>query len=196
MGNRVGLNAALAQHPGAFVYFSAASHYSIKKNALDSDELTGQWTQRRTPRFVEIMADDLRGMIPETLAKQVVRDKALCDRNKESHRVIFLANMGTTFVGGGDDILALRQSLRAIGSEVSYIHADGALDFGSCLNIISLGSPNAMIKNGLPVVQGITLSHHKAFGMMVSGEVIYYSPSAKNLAGLGSPVDARIVFET
>ncbi|CAD6567466.1 MAG: hypothetical protein ASARMPREDX12_001008 [Alectoria sarmentosa] len=196
MGNRVGLHAALAQHPGAFVYFSAASHYSIKKNVLDSDELTGRWTQRRTPRFAEIMANDLGGMIPETLAKQVVRNKALCDRNKESHWVILLAKMGTTFVGGRDDVLALRQSLRAIGSEFSYIHADGALDFGFCPNIISLGSSNTMMKNGLPVVQGITLSHHKAFGMMVSGEVIYYSPSSKKLAELGLPVHARIVFET
>lgn len=195
MGNRVGLHAALAQHPEAFVYFSTASHYSIKKSVLDIDDLTGCWTQRRTPRFAEIMADDLGGMIPEALAKQVVLDKALCDRNKESHRIILLANMGTTFVGGRDDILALRQSLRAVGSEVSYIHADGALNFGFGQNTVSLGSPNTMMKNGLPVVQGITLSHHKAFGIMVSGEVICYSPSSKKFAGLGTPVDARIVFE-
>ncbi|MCJ1458465.1 hypothetical protein MMC28_008838 [Mycoblastus sanguinarius] len=196
MGNRVGLHTALAQHPGAYVYFSTATHYSIKKTVLDSDELTGQWTQCRTPRFAEIMADDLGGMIPEALAKQVVRDKALCDRNKESHRIVLLANIGTTFVGGCDDILALRQSLRAVGSEISYIHVDGALDFGFCPNTISLGSPDSMIKNGLPVVQGITLSHHKAFGIMVSGEVICYSPNSKELAALGSPVDPRVVFET
>ena len=54
-----------------------------------------------------------------------------------------------------------------------------------------------MIKNGLPVVQCITLSHHKAFGIMVSGEVICYSPRSQKLAGLGPPtIDARIVFET
>ena len=38
MGNRLGLHNALAQHSRAFVYFSTASHYSIKKTVLDSDE--------------------------------------------------------------------------------------------------------------------------------------------------------------
>lgn len=197
MGNRVGLHAALAQHPGALVYFSTATHYSIKKTVMDSDELTGWWTQRKTPRFADIMASDLGCMKPEALTKQVISDKALCDENNESHQIILLANCGTTFVGGRDDILALRQSLRAIGSDISYIHVDGALDFGFSPNVVSLGAPDTMIKNGLPVVQGITLSHHKAFGIMVSGEVICYSPRSKKLAGLGPPaIDARIVFET
>ena len=197
MGNRVGLHTALAQYPGAFVYFSTATQYSIKKTVMDSDKLTGWWTQRKTPRSAEIMADDLGCTIPEALTKQVIRDRALCDENMESHRIILLANFGTTFVGGRDDILALRQSLHAIGLEISYIHVDGALDFGFSPNVVSLGSPDTMMKSGLPVVQGITLSHHKAFGIMVSGEVISHTPTSKRLAGLGSAaVDARIVFET
>ena len=196
MGNRVGLHTALAQHPGAFVYFSKATHYSIKKTVLDSDELTGRWSQDKRPKYAEIATDDRGAMIPEALAQQVVRDKALSDENNESDQIILLANVGTTFTAGRDDIMALRQCLRAIGSEVSYIHVDGALDFGFCSDMVALGSPDTMTKRGLPTVQGITLSHHKAFGIMVSGEVICYSPGSKTLTGLDSPIDPRIVFET
>ena len=196
MGNRIGLHTALAQHPGAFVYFSTATHYSIKKIVLDSDVLTSRWTQRRTPRFAEIMANDLGVMIPQELAKQALKDSALCNENDECHQVILLANIGTTFVAGRDDILALRQCLRAIGSEISYIHVDGALDFGFCSDIVALGSPDTVTKRGLPAVQGITLSHHKAYGIMVSGEVICYTPRSKKTAIFASPVDPRIVFET
>ena len=78
-----------------------------KKKGMDSDELTGWWTQRKTPRFAEIMADDLGCMKPEALTKQIINDKALYDENNKSHQIILLANCGTTFVGGCDDILAL-----------------------------------------------------------------------------------------
>ena len=196
MGNRVGLHTALAQHPEAFVYFSKATHYSIKKTVLDNDDLTGRWSQDKRPKYAEIATDSLGAMIPEALAQQVVRDKALSDKNNESHQIILLANVGTTFTVGRDDIMALRQCLRAIGSVVSYIHVDGALDFGFGSNMVALGPPDIMTKRGLPTVQGITLSHHKAFGIMVSGEVICYSPGSKKLAGLDSPIDPRIVFET
>ena len=196
MGNRVGLHTALAQHPGAFVYFSKATHYSIKKTVLDSDELTGRWSQHKRPKYAEIPADNLGAMIPEALAQQVLRDKTLSDKNHESHQIVLLANIGTTFTAGRDDIMVLRQCLRAIGSEISYIHVDGALDFGFCSNMVALGSPDVMTKRGLPTVQGITLSHHKAFGIMVSGEVICYSPGSKKLAERDSPIDPRIVFET
>ena len=80
------------------------------------------------PRFAEIMADDLGCMIPEAFTKQVMRDRALCDENKESHRIMLTS--GRPLLGGRDDTLALRQSLRAIGSDISYIHVDGALEFG------------------------------------------------------------------
>jgi hypothetical protein len=44
-------------------------------------------------------------------------------------------------------------------------------------------------------VQGLTISHHKAFGIVVSGEVICYSPQLRILP-TATPVDSRIVFET
>lgn len=129
MGNRMGLHAALAQYPGAFVYFSKATHYNIKKTVMDRDEMTGWWTQRETPRFAEIMADDLGCMKPDALTKQVISDEALYDENNKIRQIIVLANYRTTFFGCRDDILALRQSLHAFGSDISYIHVDGALDF-------------------------------------------------------------------
>lgn len=50
------------------------------------------------------------------------------------------------------------------------------------------------MKDGIPVVQGVTLSHHKAYGMMVSGEVICYSPKAQRSLSLVTNVEPRIVF--
>lgn len=43
------------------------------------------------------------------------------------------------FVGGYDDIIALRQALRAVGSDIAYIHIDGALDFGFSSDTVRFG---------------------------------------------------------
>ncbi|KAL8799556.1 MAG: hypothetical protein Q9182_005795 [Xanthomendoza sp. 2 TL-2023] len=62
MGNRMGLHMALAIHPDAFVYFSSASHYSIKKSVTDHDGLAGRWDPLQTSRFADIPADELGRM--------------------------------------------------------------------------------------------------------------------------------------
>ena len=53
-----------------------------------------------------------------------------------------------------------------------------------------------MTKDDLPVVQGITLSHHKAFEIMISGEVICFSPAERRLATVFSSIEPRVIFET
>lgn len=196
MGNRVGLHTALTNCPNAFVYFSTVTHYSVKKIVRDSDDLTGRWHRDTTPRFSEISADRYGRMVPGELVRQVMMDRSQCRARGETHKIILLANLGTTFVGGRDDVLGLRRVLREIGAEIDYVHVDGALDLGFSPDSVCLGPPSVIKRNGVPVVQGITLSHHKAFGIMVSGEVICYSPTDQRLAEAVSTIDPRIVFET
>ena len=105
------------------------------------------------PRFAKIAADNSGGMVSEELAKQVVKDGALSDENNENHQISLHANIVTTFAAGHDEFWALRQSLSAIGSDVSYVHVDRALDFGFGSNPITLASPDTMTKSGLPAVQ-------------------------------------------
>lgn len=196
MGNRIGLYTALEYCPNACIYYSESIHYSIKKIVSDNDILTRRWTDGGLPRFMEIAADDQGCMIPEDLAKKVAENQHLYESQGQQHEVILLVTIGTTFTGGRDNIFGLRQALDDAGLRVSYIHADGALDFGFSSDSVSLGTPETMTKNDLPVVQGITMSHHKAFGFMVSGEVICYSPRNQQLAHVVAEVDPRVVFET
>lgn len=59
-----------------------------------------------------------------------------------------------------------------------------------------LGKPELLTKNELPVVQGITSSHHKSLGIMVSGEVTCYCSADQKLAAAVSDVESRVTFET
>ncbi|KAF9767248.1 hypothetical protein IL306_000203 [Fusarium sp. DS 682] len=198
MGNRIGLHTGLIQYPEAFVYFSSASHYSVKKTVKDCDTLTRRWKPGRVPRFAEIPTDEYGRMIPSALAQQVLSDRAECESHKEEYQVILFANRGTTFVGGQDNILELTETLAQIEVVPSYIHVDGALDLGFFIEGLRLGPPGTQWASpNVPVVQGITLSHHKVFGIMVSGEVISYCPNhSKQFDALAGTVDPRAVFET
>ncbi|KAL8839812.1 MAG: hypothetical protein Q9176_004215 [Flavoplaca citrina] len=196
MGNRVGLHNALAHHPKAFVYYSSSSHYSIKKSVRDSDALTGRWHRSKKRRYAEIVADDFGCMVPAALVEQAVADRTWCDGHSESYSIVLLANFGTTFVGGCDDIVALRNALRHVELDTAYVHVDGALDFGFSSHNVCLGPPSLQARDALPVVQGVTLSHHKAWGIMVSGEVICYNPRQRLLKTVASRVEPRVVFET
>ncbi|RYP25539.1 hypothetical protein DL767_008349 [Monosporascus sp. MG133] len=194
MGNRVGIHVALRHFPDAFVYFSSESHYSVIKTMRDCDALTNRWIDRG-PRYSQIPSDANGSILVETLVQQALLDKMQCLRRGEAYHMILFANMGTTFVGARDDLARIRASLNAAGIEISYIHVDGALDFGFDNCGIALGPPGSTGPDELPRVQGITLSHHKAMGNMVSGEVLCYSLGGE-LASLVSPIDPRVVFET
>ncbi|KAG8168479.1 hypothetical protein KVR01_001228 [Diaporthe batatas] len=211
MGNQIGIHAALAYAPHNFIYCSASSHYSISKALRDSDILAGRWDTQfqgsggdgpaATPRFGIIPVDASGRMVPAELVRQVAADRAACSARGRRYGVTLVVNVGTTFFGGVDDIAALRRALRGeLGQEVSYVHADGALDFGfgpGHAELVCLGPPGGPSVRGddVPVVQGITVSHHKAYGMMVSGEVVYYDPSHSALPDISPAVSPRSVFE-
>jgi hypothetical protein len=94
----------------------------------------------------------------------------------KSHTISLLANIGTTFTSIGDDILGLQHVFRRIGSDIVYICADEALDLGFPAEEIFLGPLDVLERIEIPVVQGITMSYHEAFEIIVSGGVICYKP--------------------
>lgn len=113
----------------------------------------------------------------QPLIDAVLSDFEMCKWNEEPFKLILFANIGTTFTGGRDDLLEIGKRLAEVNIVPSFIHVDGALDLGFTTDSVRLGPPGGLITtDGIPVVQGVTISHHKAFGIMVSGEVISYCP--------------------
>lgn len=205
MGNRCGIHAALAQFPGAFVYVSAAAHYSVMKILQDCDAVTGRWSDGSSsgsglgPRYAQIPIAEDGSMLIDALVRQALLDKQRCADHageEESYRVILFANIGSTFVGARDDIAGAASALAAAGIGISYIHADGAFDFGYDTCGVGLGPPGARdAATGGPLVQGITVSRHKALGQSVSGEVLCYSPG-REITGLSAGADPRTALES
>ncbi|KAI1340081.1 pyridoxal phosphate-dependent transferase [Xylariaceae sp. FL0016] len=182
MGNRVGIHVALMNCPNAFVYYSAESHYSVAKILRDCDALTSLWSDKG-PRYAPIPGNSNGNIDIQALVKQA------------NYRAIILANTGTTFVGARDNIQEIYSCLKEVGIAISHIHVDGALDCGFGTSDIQLGTPGTIHPNGLPLVQSVVLSHHKAMGITVSGEVLCYSPGGQ-LSLLAPEVDPRAIFET
>jgi histidine decarboxylase len=194
MGNRLGIHTALAQFPNAFVYLSTETHYSVMKILRDCDKLAGNQT-KGTPRYSVIPCYRDGSMCIEKLVHQALSDKKYCFESGQDYHMILFANMGTTFVGAKDDIMGISMSLRQNGIRISYIHVDGAFSFGFDSCGIKLGPPKATDANGMPLVQGVTISHHKALGQNVSGEVLCFSPD-NSFPTLSSHNDPRVIFET
>ncbi|KAF3927925.1 hypothetical protein ABW20_dc0107254 [Dactylellina cionopaga] len=194
MGNRVGIHAALERLPGGFIYFSAETHYSVGKTVRDCDTITNRWSGRG-PRFSQIPCDKNGSIMTHLLVAQALVDQEDCIQHGDDYHLILFANMGTTFVGARDDLAQVHARLNEFGIQISHIHVDGALDFGFGDCGIALGLPGTLGSHGMPFVQGITLSHHKAMGSMVSGEVLCFSPKDE-LSLLEWDVDPRIILET
>ncbi|KFA69621.1 hypothetical protein S40285_04025 [Stachybotrys chlorohalonatus IBT 40285] len=194
MGNRCGVHTALRQFPNAFLYFSAETHYSVGKILRDCDSLTNRWSDKE-PRYSQIPCSSNGSILIDALIQQARNDQTYCAEHGETYHMILFANLGTTFVGARDDLATIWKSLYRIGIQPSYIHIDGAFDLGYNTCGIKLGPPGTIDNKGMPMVQGITISYHKALGQNVSGEVMCFSPE-NDIVGLSTDVDPRIVFET
>lgn len=193
MGNRYSIMTAVRHFPDAFIYFSAETHYSVTKTLQDCDTLTNRWG-KGGPRYSKIRCDSNGSILVKALLEQAIADKKRCNDDGLEYNMILLLNMGTTFVGATDDLVGIYRTLANAGIQISYIHIDGALDFGFETCNVKLGPCGAVGNDGTPLVQGVSVSHHKALGSMVSGEVLCFSPQGQ-LPSLGS-LDPRIVFET
>ncbi|KAI3325097.1 PLP-dependent transferase [Xylariaceae sp. AK1471] len=194
MGNRCGIMTALEHFPDAFVYFSAETHYSVIKTLRDCDTLTNRWAGGKA-RYSRIRCASNGSILVEALVQQAIADQKRCVDDGVEYHMILLANMGTTFLGARDDLVGIYRDLAAAGIRISYIHVDGALDLGFDTCGIKLGPCGAVDNDGTPLVQGITISHHKALGHIVSGVVLCFSPEWQ-LSTSCSSLDPRAVFET
>lgn len=194
MGNRYSIMTALGQFPNAFIYFSSETHYSVTKTMQDCDTLINRWA-KGGPRYSKIRCDSNGRIVVKALLEQAIADKKRCSDGGVEYNMILLVNIGTTFVGARDDIVDIYRTLARAGIQISYIHADGALDFGFETCGIKLGPCGAAENDGTPLVQGVSFSHHKALGNMVSGEVLCFSPQDQ-LPNMCSSLDPRVVFET
>jgi histidine decarboxylase len=107
-GNLCGMHLARECYPGAIVYYSAHSHYSIEKAV-------------RITRSDAIKIDVLgNGEIDYINLEQHLSE------NNDKPAIIML-NIGTTITGAIDDIPKVRAILEKLKIENFYIHADGAL---------------------------------------------------------------------
>jgi hypothetical protein len=194
MGNRVGIMTALEHFPDAFVYFSAETHYSVIKTLRDCDSLTNRWAGGKL-RYSQIRCTRNGNILVESLIQQAIADQKRCVDNGVEYHMILLVNMGTTFLGVSDNLVSIYRDLAKAGIRISYIHVDGALDLGFDTCGIKLGPCGAVHNDGMPMVQGITISHHKALGHMVSGVVVSFSPE-NHLSTSCASLDPRAVFET
>ncbi|CAH0053893.1 unnamed protein product [Clonostachys solani] len=194
MGNRSGIHTAFQQYPDAFLYVSNQAHYSVLKALRDCDTISNIWSGEK-PQYSQISSTSDGSICIDALVAQALTDQRYCFEKGREYRMILFANIGTTFLGARDDLPEIVSTLKKFGITISHIHADGALDFGYNNCGISLGPPGTIGLNGMPNVQGITVSHHKALGQSVSGEVFCFSPNSP-IAGLASSVNPRIIFET
>ncbi|KAK6535919.1 hypothetical protein TWF281_000169 [Arthrobotrys megalospora] len=193
MGNRMGLQTAFKRLPNATIYFSTETHYSVIKTMRDCDAITCRWSGKG-PKFCQIPCNEDGSVSVDFLVQRALADKQETLERGEEYQMILLANVGTTFVGARDNLKDIYHRLHAADIQISHIHADGAFDFGFSTYGIKLGPPGAVGLDGVPMVQGITLSNHKGMGSVVSGEVISYSPG-NELTPLEWTVDPRIIFE-
>ncbi|KAF3088851.1 hypothetical protein TWF569_008890 [Orbilia oligospora] len=193
MGNRMGLQTALKRLPKAIIYFSTETHYSVIKTMRDCDIITRRWLDGK-PKFSQIPCNKDGSISIDLLVQRALVDQQESLERGEEYQMILLGNIGTTFVGARDGLKEIYRKLREVGIRISHLHADGAFDFGYSTSGIKLGPPGAVGPDGVPMVQGITLSNHKAMGSIVSGEVISYSPG-NELSALEWTVDPRIIFE-
>ena len=107
-GNLFGLLQARGLHPGAMVYYSQASHYSVDK-AVDVLGLSS----------ITVRADSMGRMDMHDLVAQVGRHR--------ERPVIVVANIGTTMTEAVDDVRRINQVLDSLAIRRRFIHADAAL---------------------------------------------------------------------
>ena len=136
-GNLQGLWMAREQFPGAVLYFSDQIHYSIKKMA--------KILQLQT---VVIPSDETGAIDLEELTHAI----------DYSRPIIVLANIGSTFLGGIDDV----KSIREILGDGAYIHADAAF-FGFVMPQLFPGY------DGYKYMDSISVSSHKWPGVPFPG---------------------------
>lgn len=133
----------------AVVYYSADSHYSIKKNIniLNIQQIV-------------VTSSDNGEIDYQDLEQKIVTNN--------TKKVIISANIGTTMKGAIDDVVRIKKILKKLNITDYYIHADAAF-FGMILPFLA-DKPAFGFDTG---IDSITISGHKMIGSpLPSGVVI------------------------
>lgn len=139
-GNLFGILSGRSRYPMGTVYFSDASHYSIRKSIK---------ILRMNSRIIKT---DKKGEILYSHLKEEI------SKNISSPPVI-VANIGTTMTGALDKIHCINKILVDLNIEDFYIHCDAAL-MG---NIIPYLTDNHIVDFTLPI-DSVAISGHKFLG--------------------------------
>ncbi len=173
-GNIYGLYLGRELYPGAIVYYSRDTHYSVSKGV----RLLG--LEHR------VVAAQSSGEISyEDLGEQAAQYR--------SRPAIVVANIGTTMKEGKDDICKIRSVLHHEGITQIYIHSDAALcgpyapfldskpafDFEDGADSITLSGHKFL---GAPMPCGVVISR-KQHVQRVMGRVDYIGSSDTTLSG-------------
>jgi histidine decarboxylase len=138
--NLWGIDLGLSRLPGAPIYCSDASHFSV----------------REAVRLVRAEFRQIPTMPNGAMDADVLRE--LCAREPGRGAVI-VATIGTTMTGAIDDIVAIRDAAHAAGD--IHVHADAAL--GGPIAAFSPEKPEW----GFPYADSVAISAHKFIGVPV-----------------------------
>lgn len=158
-GNLYGLYLARELYPNGVVYYSDATHYSVRKNL---HLLNMKSILVRTTENGEVDYEDLQHVIA------LNRDKP----------VIILANYGTTMKEAKDNIPNIRQILKSNAIQDFYIHADAALA-GPISPFIETGNSLDFIS----AIDSISISGHKFIGSPIPCGVVLTRVQNKDRVG-------------
>ncbi len=165
-GNMYGLYMARELHPNGVVYFSQDTHYSILKIM---QVLNMRNIMIKSQENGEIDYEDLH----ETI--RINRDVP----------VIIMANIGTTMKGAVDDLVKVREILRDLVINRSYIHSDAALS-GMILPFVPDPQPYGFDAGA----DSLAVSGHKLIGSPIPCGVVltrkeYVSRIARSVEVVG-----------
>ena len=161
-GNLQGLWMAREKNPNGILYYSNQVHYSIKKIA-------------------KILR--MESVIIPSDSTGAIKIDSLTEEIDYSRPAIILANIGSTFVGGIDDVKEIRNIL----GDNAYIHADAAF-FGFVMQHLFSGY------DGYKFIDSISVSAHKWPGVPFPGGIfVSVSDHVSHIENFEEVIDQRDV---
>ena len=159
--NLYGLYIARELYPGAMVYFSNSTHYSIKKNI----------------RLLNIPSIVIRSLKNGEIDYEDLENTLQYNRDKPA---IILTNFGTTMKEAKDDVAKIKKVLKSSAIQDHYIHCDAALS----------GPYGAFLEPRVPFdfedgADSISISGHKFIGSPIPSGVIITKRSSKDRIAKG-----------
>ncbi len=165
--NLYGLYLARELYPKAMVYYSEATHYSVRKNI----------------HLLNIPSISIRSQENDEIDYEDFENAVKMNRHRP---VIVLANFGTTMKEAKDDVSKIKSILKKLAICNHYIHCDGALA-GTFGNFMTPKIPFDF-KDG---VDSISISGHKFVGSPIPCGVLIAKRTnrdriSKSIAYIGS----------